>query len=420
MKLVIVGGSAHSTPALIDTADIRSVLDRLEIVLVGRNPERLGAVARAMRVLARPRKLRVRAADTKKGINAAFRGADLILVQARYGGYTARHHDERFPLAQDVPGDEGLGPGGLASAWRSWPHINALLKLVERQAPAADVVLLTAPLGILTRSALHRFPRLRVAGLCELPRVTLRLICDRAHVAEKRVRYAYAGVNHLGWFDAADTPETDLIKRFAQTCDAVSFPDRALVERLHAVPLSYLKLHYRRADAVAEQRAATQSRARELERLAVDAFAAFTSGDATAIRSVLARRQTPWYSYAVGPYIAGRCGALTDGPFFFTTTNNHYLDGFSANEVLEIPFAMKSGKTVPIDRAIPLSEPLLVDLKTLVDYERLAAKAVLERSREGLIEAVASHPWVTDPARADALATAIYASPDGAPAPLPT
>src|SRR5947209_8052217 len=131
MKITVFGGSAHSTPALWSYLVNEARLDDLELVLVGRNAERLAAVGRACRLL------------TRRGSSSSFLTGDgsspdsiaasaVVMIQIRSGGYAARAFDESFPLQYGIPGDEGLGPGGLCAGVRNWKAIKVALEQVSR------------------------------------------------------------------------------------------------------------------------------------------------------------------------------------------------------------------------------------------------------------------------------------------------
>src|SRR5215510_11067567 len=93
VRLVVLGGSAPATVQLIDALAARSAdtagraanIAALQLVLHGRSPDRLAAVARAAR-------LRADALDALLAIStqtdraAALDGADVVLNQIRPGG----------------------------------------------------------------------------------------------------------------------------------------------------------------------------------------------------------------------------------------------------------------------------------------------------------------------------------------------
>jgi 6-phospho-beta-glucosidase len=232
IRVVIIGGSAPSTPNLL--IDSRFGADSgVRFVLFGRSTDRLQAVRRAAVLLAPSLD---GAIETTTDLDAALEGAALIVIQIRVGGFAARIHDESFPLTAGVPGDEGLGPGGLAAAWRTWPILREMLAKIAARCPLSRIGLLTAPLGILARCAQDAYPNLQIDGLCELPAVVLRQISEA--VNEPHLQYDYVGVNHLGWFTRLQAPDgSNMLDIYATTRTENVFPTAALIRRLSAVPV---------------------------------------------------------------------------------------------------------------------------------------------------------------------------------------
>jgi 6-phospho-beta-glucosidase len=409
LKLVIVGGSAHSTPNLFAHEPLRAVSGDLDIVLAGRSAERLASVAHAIRAMCSPQAIRVTCEAAAEGsIDASLRGADVVLCQARYGGYEARASDETFPLKYGLCGDEGLGAGGLAAAWRAWPPLRATLEAVQRRCPGARVILMTSPVGVLTRCALDAFPDVRLAGICELPWTTLDDACNSVGLDGRDASFAYAGVNHLGWLWQAAAAGRDIVAEYgALRTDDDGFPQRSLIGQLRAIPLKYLRLHYEADAVVAEQRKSARPRGAELSELQQRAFEVYRTGDDRAILAVLPRRPTPWYEHAVSPFIAALSGVPASIPFFLTVRNEGYAPEFAADDALEIPHRFGDGGLVPLGPGAKIPGHLRSVLESFVAYERVASDAVSRRDQAGVTSAVRSHPWVRDSTVADALTAEI-------------
>jgi len=392
MKTVIVGGSAQSTPALFDN-DLALEAPRFSFELVGRSPARLAGVMRAINLVAANRGVvvdcRVSNAATPE---AAIADADVVLVQFRIGGYAARAFDETFPHRHGLCGDEGLGPGGLASAWRTWGELRSILAAVSRLNPQAIVVLLTSPVGILTRCARDAFPSLRIYGICELPWTTLNEICAPASADVRAATYAYIAVNHLGWFSDVRAGETVIVS---------ASDDR---------PLKYVRLHDFPGDVLDEQRASAP-RGRELAGLASDAFAVYEKGRAADVIAAVRRRDTPWYGHAVAPLLRSLAGDDTGVTYFLSAANDGYCSRFGDDEIIEMPYIARDGK---LERRVPRRwqrDDIAATLARLIAYERFAAEAVLSRDVAKLCGALRSHPWldgitVTDQLVADIVAPA--------------
>jgi 6-phospho-beta-glucosidase len=411
MKLVIVGGSAHSTPNLFAHAPLREAADDLEVVLVGRSGERLAAVARAIRSLgdAHPFHVACERIDSETGVTA-LRGADVVLCQARYGGYEARSSDETFPLKYGMCGDEGLGVGGLAAAWRAWPPLRATLASVRRECPEARVILMTSPVGILTRCALAAQPDLWIAGICELPWTTLREACACAGADARDAAFDYAGVNHIGWLWDVSASGLDVMARYAAARAAsAGFPERELIDRLHAIPLKYLAMHYDVRSVLLAQRSAARPRGEILAELRDHAYDLYEHGDARAIAAMMTIRPTPWYEHAIAPLIAGYAGLPSSIPYFLTVRNAGHAAEFDADDVLEIPHRMADRALRPFARTAAIPAHIRAALEPFVSYERAAADAVNSRDVTDITRAVKIHPWLSDPSVAALVASEICA-----------
>jgi len=94
MNVVVLGGTAHSTPALWSYLVNEARLEGLDVKLVGRDPHRLAAVTRACRLLGGSDANRLRSAVASNGFPAEiFRQANVVVIQIRNGGYAARAFD---------------------------------------------------------------------------------------------------------------------------------------------------------------------------------------------------------------------------------------------------------------------------------------------------------------------------------------
>ncbi len=359
MKIAILGATSQSTPELFQSL---MHLNAFRFALAARNPLRLDAVHRAIGLLTENcAQLDCHDSRTPAGLRSAVDGAQGIVIQCRYGGLEARDFDESFPLEFGICGDEGLGPGGLSAAWRSWPDLSATLKIITEVNPAATVLLLTSPAGLLTRLAALEYPMLRLKAFCELPWTTM----QQSGASPKR--YDYFGINHLGWiYGAGVSPK----------------------------PLKYWRQVFEREVAFREQRGRRESRAAELRRLTENAIKVFTHGSRGEIEQVLTARPAPWYTHALSPLLDSWITGESATHFFFSVANRGRHPDFADDDILEIPHVRREDMTV----RKPLLEPPKCEwiemLLPLVRYEREAANAVLQRDERGLAEALALHPWV--------------------------
>jgi 6-phospho-beta-glucosidase len=366
MRVVVLGANSISTPCLVRDLARHKDLRPLHLTLAGRSGEHLAAIGRASAILAAGSSLRVETAQVASGCPTdALDGADLVLVQVRVGGYAARQYDETFPLEFDLVGDEGLGPGGLAAAWRTWPVLEAILREVCRACPAARVLVLTSPVSLLVRMARTVFPELSVEGICELPFVTLLSIARGHGVHWTELSWDYLGINHIG--------------------SLYGIPGLA-----KPIGLKYLRLETARSEVLALQKAHPGRRAIELSALVRPTMDVYARGGWEQIDRALSARQADWYGAAVGPYIAALGGCKVNTAFFLSVSQQHWSRDFEPDDILEVPHA-----PAPRPNAVAPPPELLERILGFVRYERLAARAVVARDRGGIERAISLHPWVS-------------------------
>jgi 6-phospho-beta-glucosidase len=375
LKTVVIGASAHSTPALFDT-DCRLDEDAFSFVFVGRNPERLEGVGRAVDAFAAGRGYRVRQQRVPMdGLDAALPGADIVIIQIRSGGYEARDWDEHFPMRYGQCGDEGLGLGGLAAAWRTWPELRSILARLVVAESKALVLLLTSPVGILTRLALDEFPQLRLYGICELPWTTLSELCGRDAGEAAAAHFSYIGVNHVGWLSDVRTPTG------------------VRLDPAQVLPLKYVALGEAR-ERILRERSGRPSRPHELERIAEEAFRAYAHGAPEDIIAAVRKRATPWYAQALAPLLTELAGSATGVTFFLTGRNGGYCSWLDERDVIEMPFRVRSSR---LERNVLSSwrrDDIRATFTSFVTYEARAADAIRRRDPNALTSAIRIHPWL--------------------------
>ena len=397
MKVAIIGGNAQSTPTLFAYLRTINDLPPLDFVLLGRTSNTLKTVARAGEILLKNKDVSINAVEmTPDSLPVAFEGADIVILQARIGGYAGRDFDETFPHKYGICGDEGLGPGGLSAAWRSWPVIQQILKQIDDLAPNSLLILLTSPIGILTTACTQSSSWVQVAGICELPWVTLNQACSSLDVDVDEVSFNYLGVNHLGWFHNLKFHHRDLVIEYAHSRQQHNaFPSGDVISKYHGIPMKYLELHFE-ARRVLKRQTEQASRGAALHALSEEAFSVFREGSCEEILTVLNKRPAPWYPYALGPLLLAWAGVQITIPFFLSVQNRGYCDRLDADDILEIPHQVVEKGIKPIKCSESAPENIEALVGAFVAFERRASLAVMERDISGLHEALRIHPWVTD------------------------
>jgi 6-phospho-beta-glucosidase len=296
--VAIIGGGAYAA-RLVELIARTAGLPGLALRLHAPDRGRLAIIAGHAREL-------VQAAGAGHDVSAclalddALDGAAAVILLARVGGLAARAHDEAFPRRHGLVGDEGIGVGGMANAWRTAPVLDAMAERIAVVAPAARVLNLMAPLGVTTRLLLER--GLSAVGLCELPAVTLRRWQARAGAAPP---LGFAGINHLAFFwplagAALDHPTLRAAVELGEL-------PAALIERLGAAPLHYFLEIFAADEAARLGRARAPGRAGELAALQRELVGAFERAPGAAV-AALDRRPTPWFDHALVPALVAVLG----------------------------------------------------------------------------------------------------------------
>lgn len=398
MKVVLIGGSSPSTPALIEYLATQKNLPEIDIVLLGRSKTRLALVTNAAQTLAGNAPITISSATTEDSSwPETFSGADVIVLQARVGGYEARQWDESFPLRYGICGDQDLGPGGFSNAWRSWPQLKRFFIEASLRSPHTRFFVLSSPVGILVRLGLLAAPQLSVMGVCELPRTTLHEICSALEIANTDlISFGYIGLHHMGWFYRLNFDKRDLIRTYEKTRKIFdAFPSSHLIRKYSAIPTRYLRLHFNCHDVIEEQKRAPGARSRHLVRYSEKAFATFAEGCADAIKAVLRERPAPWYSQAIGPLLLASAGITTVQPVFLSRPNCGAVKEFSESDTLELAHFVTKTSVDSLTLPQPIPDDLITWIQPFLVAEHIAAEATWRSDPEAMKLALATHPWTS-------------------------
>lgn len=233
----------------------------------------------------------------------ALEGVDVVLVQPRVGGLSARAADEDLAADVAAPADEGLGPGGLRAALRLTPVLRGLAQEIRRRAPGAFVIGFSNPLS--TTVASLGEAGLSVVGTCELPGVTADEVARRLRVTTQRLSWSFVGLNHRGFLHDLRVDGEPALQRLLA---ALAGPDdsgvggigRGVIEALGAVPLKYHAMH-------SGTTVPPSGRARQLSAIR-DRAGAELDRRPREVPAALAGRSMPWYRQAVVPLLTALAG----------------------------------------------------------------------------------------------------------------
>jgi len=327
----------------------------------------------------------------ERDLTAALRGADVVLVQVRIGGLSARAFDESFPWAVDLPGEETLGPGGFSNALRTLAALGPVWRAVAATCPLALVIVLTNPAGIVRRAAAEA--GLTVVEVCDSPLTHLAALADRLARPVDALIGGYVGMNHVGWWVPDRTGDLD-------TVADVGGVDVDVVAAYGASPLPYLR-YYAHPERLLDAQRNRPTRAEALmalEQAALRRLAAAGSPDPTA-------RPAPWYSLGVLPVLRAWVGGQ-DTRTVLGTANGTRIAGLHAAATVEGPTWVREREITPEPLA-PLPAVPESLLRRHATYEDLAQRAAAELSRVSLLRALLVNPMVPSADRARRLVQAM-------------
>ncbi|MFZ0218520.1 MAG: 6-phospho-beta-glucosidase [Candidatus Dormiibacterota bacterium] len=426
LKVALLGGGGFRTPmvhagllsrqanlpvdelCLFDVEQRR--LDRIAPVLAGQAQERAQDRTRE-RAGGDPIPVR-----TTTVLADAVEDADLVLCAIRVGGLEGRAADEGAALRLGLLGQETVGAAGILFALRSIPAMCTIAHVVAERAPRAHLLNFTNPAGVVTE-ALTPILGDRVLGICDSPSALMARVAKALGRAPRRLRFDYAGLNHLGWLLAArDEAGQDLLPALLQDEERLATIEEAQLfgmewlRTLGVIPNEYLFYYERTAAAIAEM-GRSGTRGASLLR----AQSAFYAGSEDSPRAALAawraardqRERT--YLQEAGEHVhqpaASDEGGYADVALdvaealhgaapavaVLNVPNRGALPFLHDDAVVEVPCLVdRLGARPLLQPPLPAHARARVELLKAID--RLVLQAARDRSPGALLEAFALHP----------------------------
>jgi 6-phospho-beta-glucosidase len=324
-----------------------------------------------------------------------------VLNQIRPGGLPGRAADESFPRQFGIPGEETLGPGGLACAVRVVPALRPVWTDVGRLCPGALLINLTNPAGIVAQVARIEFG-LDVISACDSPPDLLARAAERLGQSAANgvaLRARYAGLNHVGWY----VPDSE--RELGQLADLVPGIDPALPGLHGALPCAYLR-YYAHPDRMLAAQHGRRTRADELAEMAESALEMFGRGVLPASWD----RPAPWYSLAVVPLAAAWLRGSAE-PLILGLPNQGRIGWLPDDVIVEGPALVSAGGRIGALPVVALPEVPRGILGRHAAYEQLAATALAggKPSDADITRALLANPMVASLDQAKGLAAAITA-----------
>jgi len=390
-RVAILGGSSVYTPEFISSIIARNLAIG-EIVLIGRTEQKLQLVsAFCQRMLDKngfPTKI-VATTDVAEGV----KGSNYILNQIRVGGMMARARDERVPPMFDMIGDETLGAGGIANAFRTLPVVLEYARVIERAAPDATLINLTNPMGVIVE-ALNKITSMNVIGICDVPTVYTKRIAKILNADSRGIWVDYFGLNHIGWIQDVKIDGRSQMERLLDrvTRKKPDGFDVELVELFRMIPTRFVSFFFRKDDILKKQKEMVKYRGEELYEAEQLILAQYEDEDLCEVPELTKDRNAVWYEQSIIPLVEG-LESEEERELVLCVKNNGALKGLPDEAAVEVP-SVVSKKGIQV-RRVGESPCFLKGLFYSVKAsERLTVEAVIQNSYDLALQALVIHPLV--------------------------
>jgi 6-phospho-beta-glucosidase len=351
--------------------------------------------------------------------------ADCAIISIRPGLEAGRAADEVRAKKQGLLANETVGAAGLVFACRAIPEAVRLAGILKENNPRCLIINFTNPSGLVT-SAIQRAGISTAYGVCSSAEKAVRLLRQAPGLGDAQWRPQVFGLNHLSWTYSVLRDGSEYLQTVLNTPGMLSVAqpwfDSALPRRDHALLNEYLHYYYEHETEVARQAAETRTRGEFIERLnkRLRRQLANTLSDNEAASHYLEYVAGRKHSYMRGTDNDSATARFNDDDGYSAPAislieavilrRTRYLTCISTGDSpgwlpsttgLEATRLFRDG--APGASPSPELTPAVRDLiGSVANYESEALAAITAKSFSGLVDALGSHPLVSNRAVAAA------------------
>ncbi len=390
-RIAILGGSSVYTPEFVSSIIARN-LPIKELVLVGRTEHKLRLVSAFCQRMFDKNGFPTKVIATKD-VAEGVKGASYILNQIRVGGMIARARDERLPPRFDMIGDETLGAGGIANAFRTLPVVFEYARMIERIVPDATFINLTSPMGVVVE-ALGKYTSMNVIGVCDVPNVYIGKVAKILNTDSQDLWVDYFGLNHVGWIQDVKVNGRSQMERLLDRIIRKK-PDGfdvAIVEVFRMIPTRFVEFFFRTDEILKKQKEMVKYRAEQLYEAEQLILEQYENENLCEVPELTKDRGAVWYEQSIIPLVEG-LESNEERELILCVKNNGALKGFPDDAAVEVP-AVVSKKGIDV-RKVGESPCFLKGLLHSVKAsENLTVEAVMQNSYDLALQALVINPLV--------------------------
>ena len=359
----------------------------------------------------------------------AVKDADYVITTIRVGGDDMRVRDERIALDLGILGQETTGAAGLSFAMRSVSALAEYCELIKKYAkPDCKVFNFTNPAGVVSQT-LRDMGYDFTYGICDAPSGMLRSFEKLYGTEEDSIRGEVYGLNHLSYFKSITLNGREIMNELIDNDRAYEETDmryfeKELLRQRGGVLNEYLYYFYYREKAVENILKADKTRGEqiceinkqmtdELQRIDIDndfetALKIFEHWYGERENNYMAsetgvKRKAPWHFDIYEKDAGGYAGVALkfieiaqsgkSDSMILCAPNGDAIEGLKENDVVEITCDITLCGAIP-HKIGEIDEQNLELIRRVKIYERLASKAIREKSRQAAVEALTMHPLV--------------------------
>lgn len=429
MKLAVIGGGGVRSMFLAKSIAARSSeLNIDKLVFMDNDETKLniyGKMAKHVAFLLCPELDFEITTDPYKAIS----NADYVITTIREGGDDMRVRDERIALSYGVLGQETTGAAGFSFAMRSVKALCEYCEMVKKYAkPSCKVFNFTNPAGVVSQT-LRDMGYDFTYGICDAPSGMLRSFALLYTDDENAARGEIYGLNHLSYFKSITINGKEMMKELIENDEAYEKTDmryfeKKLLRERNAILNEYLYYFYYREKAIENILKAERTRGEQIAQYNRNMTAELSEIDVENDFETAFKIFEHWYGERESNYMASETGIKRKNPWRFKifekdsggyagvalkfieieqstkggsmilcTANNGAIEGLRDDDIVEITCDITPEGAIP-HKMGKIDEQNFELIRRVKIYERLASKAIREKSKQAAVEALTLHPLV--------------------------
>ena len=427
MKLTVIGGGGVRSMFLAKSLARKATsLGITELCFMDNNPKKLSIYGEMARKVASIIEPNLKFSLTTDAIEAVA-DADYVITTIRVGEDDMRVKDERIALDHGVIGQETTGVAGFSFAMRSIPALIEYCELIKKYSkPSVKVFNFTNPAGIVSqalREAGYHF----TFGICDAPSGMLAQFKKIYGKEDSTIEGEISGLNHCSFFTSIKLDGEEIIPKIINDPRAyvdtdIRYFEKDLLLEKGYVPNEYLYYYFYADNALKNIQSSTETRGELIARVNRNMTAELSKIDVSKDFEKALEIYEKWYGVRDGSYMANETGIKRNYEWKFDIYGGgddgyagvaiRYIEIVNEDKVEDMVLCVPNGDAIPyldlsdvVEVTATVSKHGVVPhrfgylgayevdlLQRVKEYERLGARAILNRDRALALKALSIHP----------------------------